>query len=125
MSEETLDTSIKIAVAVAATESMIERALKALEQHVGLPVIGLALDNIEVTQMQDEGRRFLRRVQISVAAWDDDVQEETQTPERPLEPCQWCGTLVREQTERPADYCVHDVLICARCAQVYPPGCKG
>jgi len=27
-----------------------------------------------------------------------------------LEPCRWCGVPVAEQTERPADYCVHDGL---------------
>jgi hypothetical protein len=33
-----------------------------------------------------------------------------------LVPCRWCGTLVSEQTEQPADYCTHED------SPQFPPG---
>ena len=78
MSEESLDTSIKIATSIAAAECVIDRIIAALERQLGMPVVGLSLDTIEVTEMQDAGRRYLRRTRIDVATWDETDQAEAQ-----------------------------------------------
>ena len=76
MSEESLDTSIKIATAIAAAECVIDRIIAALERQLGMPVVGLSLDTTDVTEMQDAGRSYMRRTRIDVAAWGETDQVE-------------------------------------------------